>query len=195
MLALQLSSRMEKPKVTHMKSWFLYSTRLIESLIADHADTESASVANATERIAEAQDLLRRELFGNNIHDDAKAEREMSSDSKFMHITLQVLPIVEIILRGEFASESIQSLEKSVRAFVHALKPLAARDHPFWTRFRNDAVGMFCHQLSLCLSSAVSLASKLSWSNDVVPHELEGYILEEDLVEVSNSERKLSTAR
>merc|ERR1712216_428202 len=112
-----------------------------------------------------------------------------------MHIAFQVLPITEIILRGNFASESIAGLEESVRAQMKSLKPMATHIDRFWGHFRDDTLGVFYSHLSACVSSVVSLASKLSWSHGVVPHELEEYILDEHFIKMSNSERKVSTKR
>ena len=191
--AQQMLHRIKKLNASHIKSWFDNSTRLIESLLSDEPTRDDTSIAIQIQCIPEGQDQLRRELFGSC--ESLGPECKMSFHCGFMHIAFQVLPITEIILRGNFASESIAGLEESVRALMKSLKPMATHIDRFWGHFGDDMLGVFHSHLSACVSSVVSLASKLSWSHDVVPHELEEYILDEHFIKMSNSERKVSTKR
>lgn len=183
--------------------WIDKATCLIECLVSEKPTSDETNIASRIQCIPEGQDRLRNELFGAAFSENVDSDGKIPLYDGFIHIVFQVLPITEIILRGELMSESIRGLEESVRAFVRALNPLAMHIHRFWGHFRNDTLRAFYQQLSLFLSSLVPLPSKLAWAPDLIPHDLEDYVQRDDFMEVTNSEsmevtnseRKVSTTR
>lgn len=78
------------------------------------------------------------------------------------------------------------------RVLVQSLELAGPKDHRFLEQFDILTLGVFARQLTLCLLSLVSVASKMTL-NDVVPQALESYMYR--TMEVSNSRKNVHSSR